>query len=264
LTSCDVPPTIAVSSGWRAVYGMQLLVSVSSAGEARSAVAGGADIVDAKDPSTGALGPVSLDAFISIRAAVDPSRLVTAALGDAGDGARLEALARGYVARGAGLVKAGFAGIADPARVAEIIARVQTACAEADETAGVVAVAYADTVGGASIDAAELVAIAASVGARGVLIDTADKRGPGLMGLWSVDVLASWVAQAHARGLVAAVAGKLAAQDLAAVCDAGADIAGVRGAACEGGRNGVISAERVGALRCAGSFEPRTAAQPNG
>ena len=38
-----------------------------------------------------------------------------------------------------------------------------------------------------------------------------------------------------------ALAGKLMTDDLAFVRDAGADIAGVRGAACEGGRIGRVS-----------------------
>jgi hypothetical protein len=42
-----------------------------------------------------------------------------------------------------------------------------------------------------------------------------------------------------------ALAGKLQADDLAFVRDAGADIAGVRGAACDGARTGRVSAEKV-------------------
>jgi uncharacterized protein (UPF0264 family) len=38
---------------------MQLLVSVADAREARAARLGGADVIDAKDPSRGALGSVS-------------------------------------------------------------------------------------------------------------------------------------------------------------------------------------------------------------
>ena len=41
------------------------------------------------------------------------------------------------------------------------------------------------------------------------------------------------------------LAGKLAADDLPFVRDTGADVAGVRGAACEGGRTGRVSADKV-------------------
>jgi hypothetical protein len=225
---------------------MELLVSVSNVAEARAAAEGGADIIDAKDPFAGALGAVRPDVLAGIRVAVDASRLVTAALGDAHDG--VEELARDFVERGARLVKIGFAGIRDAGHVETIVARLVCACASVDQTSGVVAVAYADNATGASPDAVRLVSIAARAGARGVLVDTADKRGRGLLGLWSPGALESWVAEVHAHGLMAAVAGKLRLDDLAVVADAGADIAGVRGAACEGGRGGRVTAERVRAL----------------
>jgi (5-formylfuran-3-yl)methyl phosphate synthase len=61
--------------------------------------------------------------------------------------------------------------------------------------------------------------------------------------------LARWVAQAHDAGLLVALAGKLTADDLSFVRDAGADIAGVRGAACDGGRTGRVSSDKVAQLR---------------
>jgi len=236
---------------------MQLLVSVSNAAEARAAVEGGADIVDAKDPFEGALGAVRPEVMSRIARAVDSSRLVTAALGDAGmasDSSKpfnapndaIEELARELVARGARLVKLGFAN--DATRVGEIVGRLARACASVDRATGVIAVAYADAVAGERIGGQRLLSIAAHSGARGVLVDTADKRGPGLLELWSIAALASWVSEAHSLGLMAAVAGKLRLDDLAAVAETGADVAGVRGAACVGGRVGRVSPERVRAL----------------
>jgi hypothetical protein len=61
--------------------------------------------------------------------------------------------------------------------------------------------------------------------------------------------LAQWVDKAHDAGLLVALAGQLTADDLSFVREAGADIVGVRGAACEGGRNGRVTAERVRQLR---------------
>ena len=61
--------------------------------------------------------------------------------------------------------------------------------------------------------------------------------------------LAAWVADAHDAGLLVALAGKLTADDLTFVRDAGADIAGVRGAACDGGRTGRVTADKVRLLR---------------
>ena len=47
---------------------MQLLVSVTDAIEAAAALDGGADIIDAKDPASGALGAVTVDVFRDIHA----------------------------------------------------------------------------------------------------------------------------------------------------------------------------------------------------
>ena len=103
--------------------------------------------------------------------------------------------------------------------------------------------AYADADRAASPDPLAIVDAAASAGATGVLLDTADKHGPALRALMTRDTLASWVAAAHDAGLLVALAGKLSADDLEFVRDAGADIAGVRGAACDGDRTGEIVAE---------------------
>lgn len=248
---------------------MQLLVSVSNAAEARAAAEGGADIIDAKDPFAGALGAVRPDTMSRIRRAVDPSRLVTAALGDAEINAGsptaletsyegMEQLARELVARGAQLVKVGFAGGSDPKRVGEIVARLARACASVDDASRVIAVTYADGLVGQHIDGRRLLSIAAGSGARGVLVDTADKRGPALLDLWSISVLEAWVSEAHSYGLTAAVAGKLRLGDMRAVAETGADIAGVRGAACVGGRVGRVSSARVRALAVRVALERST------
>jgi uncharacterized protein (UPF0264 family) len=226
---------------------MRLLVSVTSAAEAAAALAGGADVIDAKDPRRGALGAVSPEALREIHAAVAGARLVTAALGDADDEATIERHARGFASAGATLVKVGFAGIGDPGRVSTLMAAAVRGAR--DGNGGVVAVAYADAGRAASLAPGALITVAAGAGAMGLLIDTADKGGAGLRALVAPRVLAAWVSQAQDAGLIVALAGKLTADDLPFARDAGAEIAGVRGAACDGGRTGRVSAERVRILR---------------
>ena len=69
--------------------------------------------------------------------------------------------------------------------------------------------------------------------------------------------LASLVAEAHATGLQVALAGALRAEDLPVVRATGADIAGVRSAACgDGRRSGRLDAVRVRALRSACEARP--------
>jgi (5-formylfuran-3-yl)methyl phosphate synthase len=226
---------------------MRLLISVSSATDAAAALAGGADVIDAKDAHAGALGPVAPDVLREICALVAGARPVTAALGDADDEAAIGCAARTYAAAGATLVKIGFAGVTSGRRAAALIAAAVRGANAAG--AGVVAVAYADAARAASLAADTLVDVAARAGAEGLLLDTWDKHGPGLRGLIAPAALSALVANAHRAGLFVALAGKLTVDDLPFVREAGADIAGVRGAACDGGRTGRIVTDRVRVLR---------------
>src|SRR5471030_2493495 len=58
------------------------LASARSADEALLALAGGADIIDAKEPAAGALGRVAADVLRAIVAAIAGSRPVSATIGD--------------------------------------------------------------------------------------------------------------------------------------------------------------------------------------
>lgn len=189
---------------------MRLLVSVADAADASAAIEGGADIIDAKDPSRGPLGPVNLATLGAIIATVAGRRPVSVAEGDGS-----------------------VAGVAFVKRTAPCLIQNGT----------LVLAAYADTPGWRDV-----IDAAAEGGAKGVLLDTSDKNGPGLLRLLSEDAIARWVEAAHQAGLMVALAGRLTADDLPTAAALGADIAGVRGAACDGGRRGRVSAERVAAL----------------
>src|SRR5919201_6318463 len=101
---------------------MRLLVSVGGAAEASAALAGGADLVDAKNWSAGALGAVSIDVLREIYEAIAGERPVSAALGDAVNEGAIEDAARAFAAIGSSFVKIGFAGVVDPRRVSALVA----------------------------------------------------------------------------------------------------------------------------------------------
>jgi uncharacterized protein (UPF0264 family) len=221
---------------------VRLLVSVATPEEAAAAVRGGADIVDAKDPRRGALGAVSLPVFCAIRETVGQRAPVSAALGDASTAIDVERDARAFATAGAAFVKVGFAGVPTD-RIGVLLD------AALQGTPDVVAVAYADARSAGAPDPRVVISAASRAGVRGLLIDTADKTGRGLRDVADASVIADWVAQARQAGLFVALAGKLTLDDLMALRDARADIVGVRGAACEGGRSGTVSEQRVRALR---------------
>jgi len=122
---------------------MQLLISVAGPAEARAALRGGADVIDAKDPRRGALGPVPPRRLAAVRAAVAGARPISAALGDA---ASEDALARAVavaVSVGVAFVKVGFAGVTSEPRARRLALAAQPR-AGTDGGARLVLVAYAD------------------------------------------------------------------------------------------------------------------------
>src|SRR3954466_8056663 len=213
---------------------MRLLVSVVDAGEARAAAAAGADIVDVKNPAEGSLGAPSPAVIERVRAAVTPALPVSVAIGDMPDLPGTAALAaRGAARSGASFVKVGLWGVSTEAAAVSLLRAVR----EAATGAAVVAGAYADArrVVPAPLAPQLLPRVAAAAGVRLCLLDTAVKDGRGLFDWLAPDELAALVAEAHDAGLQVALAGALRAEELPAVRASGADIAGVRSAACVDG-----------------------------
>ncbi|MFZ5622882.1 MAG: (5-formylfuran-3-yl)methyl phosphate synthase [Gemmatimonadota bacterium] len=218
-------------------------MSVTGPHEVAAALAGGADIIDAKDPREGALGAVTPEVLRAVERALPPEAPLSLALGDVADADRLDRLLDALAPAprpGGTFTKVGFLGLGDPARVEDLAAR-------AVERSGgpVVLAAYAEGEAIGCMPVAAWPEIAARAGARGVLVDTADKRGPGLFGWLRPGEVTALIEEAHGFGLFVALAGRLSPIDAARVAELGADIVGVRGAACEGGRLGVVSEARV-------------------
>ncbi|MBX6364754.1 MAG: (5-formylfuran-3-yl)methyl phosphate synthase [Gemmatimonadetes bacterium] len=231
---------------------MRLLVSVASPEEARAALAGGADIIDVKNPTEGALGAAPPATLRAVRAVVAPSVPVSAALGDAPHlPGTLALAAHGAAACGIDFLKVGLLGSRRPGEALELLVAVRDAAMEADSRVRIVAVAYADADRVGGLPPGELPDVALAAGVDGVLVDTFLKDGTTLFDALGERGVASFVAAAHAAGRTVGLAGSLRADDLARARDLGADIVGVRGAACDGGRGGRISTGRVRALRAA-------------
>lgn len=229
---------------------MRLLVSVQSPEEAAAALAGNADIIDAKDPAIGALTPVSDETFRQIRTVVNGRRPVTAAIGHATSERTIEALAERFAAAGAAFVKVAADDNATPSRMMRLVRAAVRGARTGSTRCAVIAVEYADRPGQVRLD--RFASIAAQAGAEGVLLDTIDKRGPGTCQLLDMPALEQWTAAGHAHGLLVALAGKLREEDLHIAGALGIDVAGVRGAACDAGRTGRVFTERVQSLaaRC--------------
>src|SRR5437870_2390395 len=176
---------------------MQLLISVAGTAEARAALCGGADVIDAKDPRRGALGPVSPQRLRAIRTAIGSAPPLSAALGDAGDETAIAAAARAAARVDVWFVKVGFAGVTTETRAQRLaVAARRGLTAATAHGARLVLVAYADWRRAESLSPSRLIAIAAAAGAAGILLDTAGKDAP-LFRIEPPAVVGRWVAAAH-------------------------------------------------------------------
>lgn len=225
-------------------------MSVTDAGEAWLAVAGGVDVVDVKNPAEGSLGAPAPGVIAAVRDALPAALPLSAALGDLPPLPGSAALAAVGAARsGAAYVKLGLLGVS---RAADAVAVLRAVREAVEGDAAVVAVAYADAalVPSRALAPGDLVAVARAAGVHGCLVDTAVKDGRGLLSWLDHAALVALVAAAHDAGLEIALAGELRAEELPVVRATGADIAGVRSAACrDGRRTAALDPERIAELR---------------
>jgi uncharacterized protein (UPF0264 family) len=225
--------------------GPKLLVSVVSAEEAQRAIAGGADIVDVKDPDEGALGAPAPRVLAEIARVVGTAAPLSVALGDLPDLPHTAALAaRGAALAGAAYVKVGLRGVRELDRAAAIMGAV--ADAVSPDTA-VIAAAYADAqaLDPPALAAASLPGLVERTGIAGALVDTFVKDGRGLYAWLSDDELTALITRTRRAGGSFAVAGQLRLGELRRVQ---ADIVGVRSAVChDGDRTAALDADLVAA-----------------
>ena len=233
---------------------MQLLVSVRSADEVGPALAGGADIIDAKEPDRGSLGAVDRDVLSRILQRVPDDRGVSVALGDVSRPEEVGAAIHGLELpqrTSRTYLKLGFAGVRSPDQIGLLIEHAVSVTSRMAAPPRIVAVAYADSERAGTMPPALILSLAEAAGAAAVLLDTHGKDGRGLLEWLPSGALVDWVALARQAGLLAALAGSLRPGDLALVGRAHPDVVGVRGAACSGGRQGQVSEDRVRRFRLA-------------
>ena len=215
------------------------LASVTSADEALLALNAGADVIDCKDPSRGALGALASAKISIIVAAVGGRACVSATIGDLpADPLVLSEAARAVAAAGVDVVKIGFFGARD-ARAAI------TALGQLDlGRARCVAVLMADCVPDFG-----LLPVLAAAGFGGVMLDTADKAAGALPDILDAQSLADFINLTRRHGLASGLAGSLRRAHICEMVALQPTIIGFRGALCRSGRTGVLDADLVKAVR---------------
>lgn len=224
-----------------------LLVSVRDADEAEAALAGGATLIDVKEPANGPLGKASDATIASIVGRVAGRLPVSAAMGELAE--EIFEIPSGVQFAKWGLAKRG-SGIRWRDRLDLLRQR--------NPDTEIVTVGYADWECAQAPSINEVLDFACDRG--GVfLIDTCCKEATGFR---QRPTLLDWLDEAWLRGAIArcrksgariALAGSLSEGILRELAGLAPDWFAVRGAACEGGdRGGAVNAERVAAL--AGMF----------
>lgn len=234
-------PTRAGPAGGR----VRLLASVMSADEARVAIAGGADIIDAKDARSGALGALEDSVLAEIRAAVPVSITLSATTGDVpvSDPERVVGEMLRIAASGVDFVKIGF--FCD-APAAPLIATLQRrADPDAHAFGRRIAVLLADR--GPDLG---LIEDLPRAGFRGVMLDTADKSSGSLFDVMAANDVSTFIRRAQSAGLLVGLAGALRLRHIDKVRALGPDIVGLRGALCRDVlRSGEIDGSAVATVR---------------
>lgn len=230
----------------------QLLVSVRSAEEAAQALAGGADVIDVKEPRHGSLGMAEASVIQAVVDEVAGSRPISAALGELLD---LEGKNRSADVDLSTLrfLKVGLAGCRsqDPSEIGKRIHRLARDVTKGTAQPRWVAVAYADSQRAEAPSPEQIAEMACSDrqfwGA--FLIDTWKKDGSTLLDWLSLEAIDRFCRELRAVGLPIALAGSLGHEEIRKLLPLEPHLIAVRGAACSGrDRNAHVDREAVQGL----------------
>ncbi|MCU7847520.1 MAG: (5-formylfuran-3-yl)methyl phosphate synthase [Candidatus Thiodiazotropha sp. (ex Lucinoma kastoroae)] len=200
----------------------QMLASVVDSLEVETILRTGVDIIDLKDPHSGALGALPTERIQSLVEQIAQRRPVSATVGDLPPDPTLlaEAIQR-TATSGVNYVKVGFFSNLNLHNCIQAIATITA-------NHPVIAVLFADR----SPPLDRLPDFAAA-GFRGIMLDTAEKRQGHLPQHIGLDRLDQFVATSRRLGLLSGLAGSLRLQDIPHLLPLAPDYLGFRGALCE-------------------------------
>ena len=217
----------------------RLLISVRDVEEAVIAASAGADLIDLKEPTAGALGPVEPAAWRALRAAVPAKLPMSVALGELGDVGLEQRLAQSGPFQFAKIGLAGWRSRPDwRERLAAAWRRLPVGTTR-------VAVAYADDVQADAPAPEAILDAVESLSAGALLIDTHGKHQGSLFELLNSTRLESVCRRAHQLGLLVVLAGSLRRADLPRALTFAPDFVALRGAVCHPDRSGRLVADLV-------------------
>ncbi len=224
----------------------RLLVSVATSTEVEPALAGGADIIDVKNPAKGALGRVSPQTLAEVVRCVAGLAPVTAAWGELAELAPLDAAELDSL-HGVSLVKLGTAGLQHNGNWRS---RFESFRDSLPRGMSIAIVHYADWHHSDGLDFEQTLRLAVDFEATALVIDTHGKQGGSLLAFYPPPQLGVAIEQIQSLRLRPVLAGSLRVGHLESLWECGAPIVAVRGAACQGGhRQGPICRAQVANLK---------------
>ena len=201
--------------------------------EASEAIAGGADIIDVKNPKEGALGANYPWVIKKIKEITPKNIEVSCTLGEVPNlPGSISLAALGAASLGVDYIKVGLYGLKTPKEAIFLLQNVNRAAKEYNPKIKVVATGYADAERIGAVAPLLIPEIAHKAQVDVAMIDTSVKDGKNLFDYLTQEQLKKFINSTHNLGLEAALAGSLRKQDLPVVYSLGADVAGLRGAAC--------------------------------
>jgi (5-formylfuran-3-yl)methyl phosphate synthase len=218
-----------------------LLVSVRSADEVKAALAGGADLIDVKEPAKGPLAPAEAEVVAAVIDKVRGRVPVSAALGEWSPNAITEA--HWHLELPLQYVKWGLAGYTATPGWGEDLLDTRR---ELPINTEMVMVAYADWERARSVPPAEVAKFARRYRFKAFLLDTWGKDGKTLLDFMTPDEVAGLVDGLRRIDTTVAVGGSLRPEHVRQLRGVTPDYFAVRSSACAAGkRDGVIDSARV-------------------
>jgi dihydroneopterin aldolase len=217
----------------------RFLASVRNQAEASIALQAGADLIDFKEPSAGALGAVDLGLLAKVVRFVAGRVKTSATIGDLPmDSGRLRAAVASIGDTGVDYVKLGVF----PDQHAETAI---TELAPVTRKHSLILVLFAD-----AMPEFDAVALAAAIGAHGVMLDTMGKSGGSLLDHLEIGEIARFVSRARGYGLIVGLAGSLKARHVVPLLALEPSLLGFRSALCrDGARTASIDLEACAFIR---------------
>ncbi|MES1986701.1 MAG: (5-formylfuran-3-yl)methyl phosphate synthase [Pseudomonadota bacterium] len=206
----------------------QLLISVTTIEEAQIALESGADIIDLKEPSLGALGALPIETIQAIVAYVKNTKNAEAKLTSAtiGDLPMQPELLLAHVTKlaktGVDIIKIGFFQTDDYQPCLDALKPVTQAGIR------LIAVFFAET-----IYSKDLVAAIKNAGFIGIMLDTAKKNGLTLLDYYSQEQRTAFAKTVFENNLELGLAGSLKLQHVPIIKEINPSYIGFRGGVCD-------------------------------